>query len=160
MASPYDPIPFDEVPDEAESALIYAWLAEHDAPCPACGYNLRGVVSRLCPECGTPIELHIGSTNLPLGAWLSAIIMLVSTTSLSAGFAVHETIWLLSGGNNKFIYLFYIAFGFVFMGPISIAYLLMNRNKFYRLGEGAQSAILVVALGALFFSILFLITIC
>jgi hypothetical protein len=32
-----------------------AWFAEHDVACPACGYNLRGLRSDRCPECGGPV---------------------------------------------------------------------------------------------------------
>lgn len=28
------------------------YLKEHDAACPGCGYNLRGLKSQRCPECG------------------------------------------------------------------------------------------------------------
>ncbi len=38
---------------------IRAFLAEHDAPCPGCRYNLRGVTSRLCPECAREIDVSI-----------------------------------------------------------------------------------------------------
>lgn len=31
---------------------LIAILADHDAWCPACGYNLRGLKSITCPECG------------------------------------------------------------------------------------------------------------
>lgn len=36
---------------------VYLWL--HPIPagcCPACGYNLTGNVSGVCPECGKPID--------------------------------------------------------------------------------------------------------
>jgi hypothetical protein len=34
------------------SASFTRFLAEHDVPCPRCGYNLRGLGEPLCPECG------------------------------------------------------------------------------------------------------------
>lgn len=34
-----------------------AFLAEHDAPCARCGYNLRGCTSTECPECGWRIDV-------------------------------------------------------------------------------------------------------
>lgn len=57
-------------------------LARHDAPCPRCGYNLRGCRSSACPECGTPFtftELRApsGRASLPwaitLIAWSAAL---------------------------------------------------------------------------------------
>jgi hypothetical protein len=31
-------------------------LADHDEPCPRCGYNLRGLIVRRCPECGSRLK--------------------------------------------------------------------------------------------------------
>ena len=38
------------VPTDAD--LLAQYLSSHDAPCPACGYNLRGLTESRCPECG------------------------------------------------------------------------------------------------------------
>lgn len=37
---------------------LRAYLAERDAPCPRCQYNLRGVTDAACPECGQPIDVN------------------------------------------------------------------------------------------------------
>jgi hypothetical protein len=36
-----------------------------DVPCPTCRYNLRGLASRRCPECGRPVGdlLRLADTN-------------------------------------------------------------------------------------------------
>jgi hypothetical protein len=34
------------------------YLADHDVPCPACGYNLRGLEGEVCPECGDVVALR------------------------------------------------------------------------------------------------------
>lgn len=34
------------------------YLAERDAPCPGCGYNLRSLVTERCPECGRGVTLE------------------------------------------------------------------------------------------------------
>ena len=42
------------------------YLAETDAPCPGCGYNLRGLTVEECPECALPLSvplLHAHATN-------------------------------------------------------------------------------------------------
>lgn len=41
---------------EAESLIEY--LATHDAPCPGCGYNLRGLKANECPECARTFLLQ------------------------------------------------------------------------------------------------------
>lgn len=42
-----------------ERGLLQQFLSERDAPCPSCGYNLRGVVGDRCPECAQPLSLSI-----------------------------------------------------------------------------------------------------
>lgn len=37
-----------------DPALV-ALLREHDLACPGCGYNLRGLTGKKCPECGLPV---------------------------------------------------------------------------------------------------------
>lgn len=63
-------------PDRAEQAdsLLEQYLADRDVPCPVCGYNLRGLDSQKCPECGMRLELRIGTSDLRLGAWLAVLL--------------------------------------------------------------------------------------
>ncbi len=35
---------------------LRSFLAERDAPCPECGYGLRGLTGDRCPECGTQVS--------------------------------------------------------------------------------------------------------
>jgi uncharacterized paraquat-inducible protein A len=62
----------------APEQLLRQYLAMHDAACPVCAYDLRGLTSSKCPECGATLELRIGSHDLRLWPWLVAL--------LSAGF--------------------------------------------------------------------------
>lgn len=36
---------------------LRAFLAERDAQCPGCAYNLRGATTDICPECGTQLSI-------------------------------------------------------------------------------------------------------
>jgi len=65
-----------------EQAALVAWLAEHDEPCPVCGYNVRGLTTSACPECAAPLRLGVTSPQHLLGPWLLAII----ACSLALGF--------------------------------------------------------------------------
>ncbi|MEM7621999.1 MAG: hypothetical protein AAF235_02210 [Planctomycetota bacterium] len=40
-----------------KDAELIAYLAEHDAWCRACGYQLRSLKSAHCPECSDPLSL-------------------------------------------------------------------------------------------------------
>jgi hypothetical protein len=41
---------------EAADLDLFRTLAQQDVPCPACGYNLRGLLRPRCPECGAEIN--------------------------------------------------------------------------------------------------------
>ncbi len=40
------------------STDLQRFLAGRDIPCPACAYNLRGLGSPRCPECGAPLSVE------------------------------------------------------------------------------------------------------
>ncbi|MCA9303074.1 MAG: hypothetical protein KC996_03025 [Phycisphaerales bacterium] len=52
--------------------MLRAFLAENDAPCPVCTYNLRGVELTNCPECDSPLTLSVGQGRIRQGIWLFA----------------------------------------------------------------------------------------
>ncbi|UCD74501.1 MAG: hypothetical protein JSV91_12025 [Phycisphaerales bacterium] len=55
------------------AGLLRRFLADRDMPCPVCRYNLRGLDSERCPECGAHLDIRVGSTDLRLGAWLTLL---------------------------------------------------------------------------------------
>src|SRR5690349_2982947 len=67
------------LPPAGERDWLVDYLAERDAPCPLCGYNLRGLVSDRCPECGREIRLRVGLAEAYVRAWVAAL------TSTGAG---------------------------------------------------------------------------
>ena len=54
--------------------FLAEFLERHDAPCPVCSYNLRGVVLGHCPECRSPITLTVGSERAQPEPWLLAML--------------------------------------------------------------------------------------
>lgn len=42
-----------------DDVLLRDFLAGRDAPCPSCGYNLRGSTADRCPECATVLTLSL-----------------------------------------------------------------------------------------------------
>lgn len=65
---------------EAEARRLL--LRAADIPCPRCRYNLRGVTSPACPECGEPLVLTLARTSptrrvrsllLVVCAWILAL---------------------------------------------------------------------------------------
>jgi len=46
------------------------FLATREAACPSCGYNLRGLVGGMCPECNQEIALRIALVDPRVGLFL------------------------------------------------------------------------------------------
>ena len=67
--------PHPNPPDDAQH--LQALLEHRDCPCTHCGYNLRGLSSDACPECGKPVDVTALLNRPPRldPAWL---IMLLS----------------------------------------------------------------------------------
>ncbi|GJQ29051.1 MAG: hypothetical protein HBSAPP03_09350 [Phycisphaerae bacterium] len=63
-----------EAPSDPD--LLRRFLAETEAPCPACGYSLRALATDRCPECSAIIRLAVESPSVRLGAWVLAQVFL------------------------------------------------------------------------------------
>lgn len=72
---------------------LLAHLAAHDAECPVCGYQLRGVAAPVCPECAAPLRLTVASDHTKPGPWLVALI----ACALALGFDAVVFLLLLVG---------------------------------------------------------------
>jgi hypothetical protein len=84
-------------------SLLVAYLADRDAPCPVCSYNLRGLADAagsapVCPECASELHLEVGSENLRLGAWLLAVISLALALGFDGVVTILLTIVLIVAG--------------------------------------------------------------
>ncbi len=83
-----------------DAELLATLLPARDVPCPACGYNLRGVASPACPECGAQLDVRVGTADPKLGPWLVALLGValplgyVTLTVLFAG------AWLVQWGSR------------------------------------------------------------
>lgn len=64
----------DEGPLKSEHDLLREFLAQRDAPCPACGYNLRGLREPRCPECNQQLRMSVALLEPALGLWLAAVL--------------------------------------------------------------------------------------
>ncbi len=54
---------------------LQRYLADHDAACPGCGYNLRSQPSGTCPECGKTFSLEeLTHPRLPGVAYMFGVI--------------------------------------------------------------------------------------
>ena len=70
------------------------FLRDRDVSCPLCAYNLRGLTSARCPECGHELRLTVGVTDLRIGAWVTCLIGLAA----AAGFGTYAIILVIRRG--------------------------------------------------------------
>lgn len=91
-------------PDHGKAELLRALLASRDIVCPVCAYNLRGNESSNCPECGANLDLRVGSMDLKLGPWLTALFGLALPLGFVSMYAVFGLMAMLmfsvSGGGT------------------------------------------------------------
>ena len=122
-----------------DTEALVEFLRHRDAWCPACRYNLRGLTSPRCPECGRELRLSVGAIEPFLRAWITLVVAACSAAGVGVLFG-----WIV------------IAFGFpydgyrhretilrwiigVFMVTVPIAPLvLITRRRFLRLSKRAQ----------------------
>jgi hypothetical protein len=69
------------MPDEdppIEAAMLRAFLAARDVPCPGCGYNVRDLPGDVCPECGERLRLHFTLVDPRKGAQITGLVGLAA----------------------------------------------------------------------------------
>ncbi len=48
--------------------IVTEFLRERNVSCPVCRYNLRNVVTGICPECGVALAIHVHPRNVASGS--------------------------------------------------------------------------------------------
>ncbi|MFN0133636.1 MAG: hypothetical protein ACKVW3_14050 [Phycisphaerales bacterium] len=69
------------MPDDRDA--LRDFLADRDAPCPACDYNLRGLKADRCPECDRVLELGLIGTTVGMWPWRFTLMGLLALLSYS-----------------------------------------------------------------------------
>lgn len=84
--------------------LIREYLRDRTIGCPSCQYNLRGVESDKCPECGIHLQLSLDSQLRTLGPWLTSLFgvcLPLGFTSIMAAIACIGGLHALSLGSGQ-----------------------------------------------------------
>ena len=66
----------------ATDEFLRRYLADRDAECPGCGYNVRGLTTDICPECGQALVLSLRVREPKQAAMIAGLVGL----SMGAGF--------------------------------------------------------------------------
>ncbi len=74
--------------------FMLAYLAQHEAQCPACGYNVHALTSPRCPECGRGLTLRVVGAVGFNKVWICLLIPLAIAAGIGLLVAVvltHES---------------------------------------------------------------------
>lgn len=87
------------------AASLAAFLADRDVECPSCGYQLRGVNSTACPECGRVLRINdLRSSQVVLKKWVLPALIAVIALAL-VPFAVWMARSIDSAGTQDKLYM-------------------------------------------------------
>lgn len=66
-----------------DTAALAAFLAQRDITCPNCHYNLRGLQSDQCPECGLGLALQVDLVEPKMAGFIVGLIGLTALVFLA-----------------------------------------------------------------------------
>jgi hypothetical protein len=127
-------------PAADDGVELTRFLAGRDVPCPLCGYNLRGLTTPRCPECGRELRLSIGLTEPYLRAWivLAAAACASGGTGLFFVMMIARAGWPSTFGSPARIFVMNCSLMyFILTIPVAVA-VLVARRRLLRLPAGLQ----------------------
>src|SRR5690242_19299363 len=80
---------------DGDADLLIRFLAERDAPCPTCGYNLRNLQGTRCPECGDDLVLKVNVADARLAPLISGLVGLSAGAGLNGLLVLYGLIRLM-----------------------------------------------------------------
>ncbi len=92
----------EESQPDPDLEVLRRYLANRDASCPTCGYNLRDLGQCTCPECGDTLSLALTNHPTRLAGYTVGLVGLTLSLLLAALFAIvafgeHPLISIVSG---------------------------------------------------------------
>ncbi len=126
----------------AHDIMLIDFLREHDAACPVCRYNLRGLTRPVCPECQHDLVLTVGAPRLRLG-WLLAALPLGFFSGIAACFLCIPTVAIyFEDGVLVLPFVGGILFGWC--SGLFALILVVKRNRFIAQPRNRQRAFVLV----------------
>jgi len=146
-------LPIDRAAGDAQ--LLASFLADRDVPCTSCGYNLRGVASGECPECGKAITITLGHVDRSSLPWFFALILYAIAAGVFGFFAFMMGMLLIFEGGDEFVFTGSIVTGCLFMLTAAVLTgIIRRRHHFWTWRKSRQW---MVAASVLLLPVLFVI---
>lgn len=122
------------------------FLSERDEPCPSCGYNLRGLMTSVCPECRQDLVLGVQLAEPKLKAFIAAVLGFAIGGGFSAMLVGYVIVNQVARGRGSMPPDFFRAIlpGLIVCG-VPLAVLLVKRRAFCRLSQKARVGWAVLA---------------
>ncbi|MGA2443454.1 MAG: hypothetical protein ABSH08_21080 [Tepidisphaeraceae bacterium] len=141
--------PTDAKSGRSDDEELIAWLRDRDAFCPLCQYNVRGLASPRCPECGQKLRLTVALVDPYLKAWIALMVAVCAGAGIGMLFlyALAREGWPRGGDE-------YAADAAILLQILMIptaAVVLFSRRRFQRLSRQAQW--LIAAIGIVLVSL-------
>jgi len=138
--------------------MLGEYLAKHNAFCPLCRYNLRGLTGNTCPECGKLLAMTVGLVEPFMAPWICTTVTLCTSAGIGVFFLVMILFFGMpgSGGISSIFYSVTIS---CFIGCIPlVGSVIWLRRKFMKLHRPVQwnlagISIVFVSLTFIFFVI-------
>jgi predicted RNA-binding Zn-ribbon protein involved in translation (DUF1610 family) len=128
-------------PTDSGSEVV-AFLKDRSHPCPRCGYDLRNAPAAICPECGEPLILKIGSPRARFG-WLVLAMAPGCFSGIAACFVlipIGGALWQGVNPGNIFPWPIFIADLFGFSSAASVYLMYRFRHHITHRPPRAQAA--------------------
>jgi hypothetical protein len=119
------------------SSMLIEFLAERDAPCPRCGYNLRNLTQPACPECNADLMLKVGLQH-PVVHWL--LLTLAPSTFCALSMMVFIVMSVIHGIPGRFPLAAMLTIGFLIVSGLAGIALALGHRWFMRRREAMQKA--------------------
>jgi hypothetical protein len=85
-----------DAPGDADRAVMMELLARRGGRCSACRYDLLGLRSTTCPECGGTLVLVLWSSGVSITMWLTKLLVVGSAAAVVCMWTLLQSLSLLS----------------------------------------------------------------
>src|SRR5687768_2535461 len=132
----------------SDEAALLAYVRDRDVACPLCTYNLRGLTTCRCPECGRELQLSVGLLEPRIGAWVTCLVAVTAAAGLGS-------MAILSIVNHGFDVLFSgegagqtVAIIYFLLSVPMVPALIALRRRYRRLSQAIQWTLAGVAIAS------------